>query len=162
MSITSISAAGLSQYVLQSSNSTQLKQALQTLQNTLASGDLNGAQSAFQTLQTLYQNSATASGSSSLSSSSQLSTDLTALGSALTAGDLSTAQSAFATLQSDLKTSPSPSLTNETNAASQSVQLVEAVLNTLNSSSASSRTSNSTNSLLESVYGSSSALNVLA
>jgi hypothetical protein len=161
MSITSISAAGLSQYVLQSSNSTQLKQALQTLQNSLASGDLNGAQSAFQTLQTLYQNSATASGSS-LSSSSQLSTDLTALGSALTSGDLSTAQSAFATLQSDLKNSPSPSQTNETNAASQSVQLVEEVLSTLNSSSASSSTSNPTNSLLESVYGSSSGLNVLA
>ncbi len=160
MSITSISAAGLSQYVLQASNSTQLKQSLQTLQNSLSSGDLNGAQSAFQTLQTLYQNSATASGSS-LSSSSQLSTDLTALGSALTAGDLSTAQSAFATLQSDLKNSPTPSQTNETNAASQSIQLVQEVLSTLNSSSASS-TSDSTNSLLESVYGSGNGLNVQA
>jgi hypothetical protein len=161
MSITSISAAGLSQYVLQASNSTQLKQSLQTLQNSLSSGDLNGAQSAFQTLQTLYQNSATASGSS-LSSSSQLSTDLTALGSALTAGDLSTAQSAFATLQSDLKNSPTPSQTNETNAASQSIQLVEEVLSTLNSSSASSTTADSTNSLLQSVYGSGNGLNVRA
>jgi len=161
MSITSISAAGLSQYVLQASNSTQLKQSLQTLQNSLSSGALNGAQSAFQTLQTLYQNSATASGSS-LSSSSQLSTDLTALGSALTAGDLSTAQSAFATLQSDLKNSPTPSQTNETNAASQSIQLVEEVLSTLNSSSASSTTADSTNSLLQSVYGSGNGLNVRA
>jgi len=160
MSVSSISAAGLSQYVLQASNSTQLKQALQTLQNSLGSGDLNGAQSAFQTLQTLYQNSATAGGST-LASSSQLSTDLTALGTALTAGDLSTAQSAFATLQSDLKTSASPAQTNETNAASQSLQLVQAVLSTLNSSSASSA-SDSTNSLLASVYGSSGSLNVLA
>jgi hypothetical protein len=160
MSITSISAAGLSQYVLQAGNSTQLKQALQTLQNSLSSGDLNGAQSAFQALQTLYQNSATTSGSS-LASSSQLSTDLTALGSALTAGDLSTAQSAFATLQSDLKSSPAPSQTNETGAASQSIQLVQEVLSTLNSSSASS-TSDSTNSLLESVYGGGKGLNVLA
>ena len=157
MSISPISAAGLSEYVLQASNSTQLKQALQSLQNTLASGDLNGAQSAFQTLQTLYQNAATASGSSL---SSQLSTDLTALGSALTSGDLSTAQSAFATLQSDLKSSPSPSQTNETNAASQSLQLVDALLSTLNPSP--SGTANPTNSLLESVYGDGGSLNVLA
>jgi len=161
MSIPSISAADLSQYVLQSSNSTLLKQALQALQNALASGDLSGAQSSFQTLQTLYQDSATAGGST-LSSSSQLSTDLTALGGALGSGDLSTAQSTFATLQSDLKNSPTPSLTNETNAASQSVLLVEEVLSTLNSSSPSTATPNSTNSLLESVYGSGSGLNVQA
>jgi len=161
MSITPISAAGLGQYVLQASNSTQLNQALQSLQSSLASGDLNGSQSAFQTLQTLYQNSATAGGST-LASSSQLSTDLTAINTALTAGDLSTAQSAFATLQSDLKTSPSPAQTNETNAASQSIQLVQQLLSTLNSSSASSA-SNSTSALLESVYGSSGGgLNVLA
>jgi hypothetical protein len=160
MSVSPISAAGLSQYVLQASNSTQLKQALQALQNGLASGDLNGAQSAFQTLQTLFQNAATASGSS-LSSSSQLSTDLTALGSALSSGDLSTAQSAFATLQSDLKSSPSPSLTNESNAASESVLLVNQLLSTL-SPSASTSTSNIANSVLESVYGSRKSLNVLA
>jgi hypothetical protein len=121
---------------------------------------LSGSQSAFQTLQTLYQNSATAGGTN-LSSSSQLSTDLTALGTALTSGDLSTAQSAFATLQSDLKTSPSPSQTNETTAASQSLQLVQEVLGTLNSSTASS-SANSTSALLDSVYGSGSSLNVLA
>jgi hypothetical protein len=55
VSITSISAAALGQYVFQASNSTPLKQTLQTLQSSLSSGDLNGAQSAFQTLQTLYQ-----------------------------------------------------------------------------------------------------------
>jgi hypothetical protein len=160
MSINPISAAGLGQYVLQASNSTQLTQALQSLQNSLASGDLSGSQSAFQTLQTLYQNSATAGGSTS-SSSSQLSTDLTAIGTALTAGDLSTAQSAFATFQNDLKTSPPPWQSNETNAASQSLQLVEGILSTLNSSSPSSA-SDSTSALLESVYGSKSGLNVLA
>ena len=158
MSITPISAAGLGQYVLQASNSTQLNRALQSLKNSLASGDVSGSQSAFQTLQTLYQDSATAGGST-LSSSSQLSTDLSAIGTALTAGDLSTAQSALATLQSDLKTSASPSQTNETNAASQSLQLVEGILSTLNSSTASS-SSSSTTALLDSVYG--SGLNVLA
>jgi hypothetical protein len=158
VSITSISAAGLGQYVLQASNSTQLNQALQSLKNSLASGDVSGSQSAFQNLQTLYQDSATAGGST-LSSSSQLSTDLSAIGTALTAGDLSTAQSALATLQSDLKTSASPSQTNETNAASQSLQLVEGILSTLTSSTASS-SSSSTTALLDSVYG--SGLNVLA
>ncbi len=154
MSITSISAAGLSQYVLQASNSSQLRQASQSLQNSLASGDLNGAQSAFQALQALYQNSATAGGGAL---SSQLASDLTAIGTALTAGDLSTAQSAFATLQKDLKTAPSPSQTNETTAASQSLQLVEQVLSMLNSSA-----SDSTSSLLDSVHASKGGLNVQA
>ena len=123
MQVGAISAAGLSQYVLSSSNSTQLQQALQTLQSSLSSGDLNGAQAAFGTLQQLNQSLATASGNS-LSSNSQLSTDLTALGSALTAGDLSTAQSAFATVQSDLKSSNSPSQTNEINRCGIAVRAV--------------------------------------
>jgi hypothetical protein len=152
LTIGSISAAGLSQYVLASSSSTELQQALHALQNSLASGNLNGAQSAFKSLQKLNQNLATASGNS-LSSSSQLSTHLAALGSALRSGNLSTAHSAFATVQSDLKSAASPSQTNETSVASQSVQLVNELLSTLNSSSSSSSTSDSTNSVLERVYG---------
>jgi len=152
MTTGSISAAGLSEYVLASSNPTQLQQALQTLQNSLASGDLNGANSAFQTVQRISQLSATVSGNSQ-SSGSQLSTDLAALGGALSSGDLSTAQSAFATVQSDLKTAASPSRANETSVASQSVQLVNELLSTLNLSSSSSSTSDSTNSVLERVYG---------
>jgi hypothetical protein len=54
MSINSISAAGLSQGVLASSNSAQ-QQALQSLQQSRASGAVNGAQSAFQTLEALFQ-----------------------------------------------------------------------------------------------------------
>ncbi|HYW37324.1 MAG TPA: hypothetical protein VE957_04355 [Terriglobales bacterium] len=158
MTTGSISAAGLSEYVLASSNSTQLQQALQTLQNSLASGDLNGANSAFQTVQRISQLSATLSGGSQ-SSSSQLSTDLAALGGALSSGDLSTAQSDFATVQSDLKNFPSPSQPIETNVASQSVQLVNELLSTLNSSSSSSSTSDSTTFVLEKLYGSPS-LNV--
>jgi hypothetical protein len=152
MTIGSISAAGLSQYVLTSSNSNSLQQILQTLQNTLSSGDLNAAQSAFSTLQNLNQTLATASGSS-LSSSSPLSTDLTALGNALNSGDLSTAQSAFTTVRSDLKNAASPSQTTEANVATQSQQLVAELLSTLNAS-ASSGSSDLTNSVLEKVYGS--------
>lgn len=166
MTIGSISAAGLGQYVLASRGSANLQQVLQTLQSSLSSGDVDGAQSAFATLQNLNQSLATASGSS-LSSNSQLSTDLSALGSALTSGDLSTAQSAFATVQSDLKSSNSPSQTDGINAASQSVQLVAGILSTLNlgtlnENSSSSNSADSTTSVLEAVYGSPSSLNVLA
>ncbi len=161
MTIGSISAAGLSQYVLSTSNSNQVQQTLQNLQNSLASGDLNGAQSAFQTLQSLFQNSAAAGGSSA-STSSPLATDLTSLGSALSSGDLSTAQSAFATVQNDLKNSPSLSETNEITAATQSLQLVEDLLSTVNPSTASSSSPDLTTSVLESVYASKSGLNVLA
>ncbi len=158
MSISSISAAGLSQYVLSSSNSPQ-QQALQTLQSSLASGDLNSAQSAFETLQAVLQNSATSTGTT-LSANSQFSTDLSALGSALSSGDLSTAQSAFATVLSDLKGSASAAQVNEANAASQSLQLVEGLLSRLDSSTASS--ADNTTSLLQSVYASQSGLNELA
>jgi hypothetical protein len=160
MATSPISAASLSQYVLQSSNATQLQQALQTLQSSLGTGDLNSAQASFQSLQTLLQGSATSSGTSL---NSQLSSDLTALGGALTAGDLSTAQSAFATVQSDLKTSASPTITSEANAASQAVQLVEGLLSTLSTSSTASTSSTDlTTSILENVYASKSGLNVIA
>ena len=161
MTVDSISAASLSQYVLSTNTSTQLSQALQTLQNSLGAGDLTGAQSAFQTLNTLYQNSLTASGASQ-SSTSQTSTDLAALGSALSSGDLSTAQSVFATVQTDLKASASTAQTTEANAASQSVALVEELLSSINPSTASSSLTDTTNSLLQDVYESKSGLNVFA
>jgi hypothetical protein len=161
MTVGSISAASLSQYVLASSESNPLQQALEALQSSLALGDLSGAQAAFQSVQNLNQSLETASGSSA-SSNTQLSTDLTALGSALGSGDLATAQSAFATVQSDLKKTGSPSETNEANAASQSVQLVQELLSAVNVNSSSSSTADSTTSVLDQVYGSRSRLNVLA
>ncbi|MGA7631222.1 MAG: hypothetical protein WCB11_10670 [Terriglobales bacterium] len=118
MSISPISAASLGHSVLAASNSTHLQQTLQTLQNSLTSGDLNGAQTAFNRLQSLNQNLETASGNSA-SSSFQLSTDLTAFGSALSAGDLSTVRSAFATVKNDLNPSNSPSQTDEASAATE-------------------------------------------
>jgi hypothetical protein len=162
MSITSVSAAGLAQYVLTSSSSNQLQQTLQSLQDSLAAGDLSGARSAFQTLQQLNQNVTNANGSTP-SNSSLLSADLTALGSALSSGDLSTAQSAFATVQSDLSSASSPSRTLEASLASQSEQLVQGLLSTLEpSSGSSSNVSDPTTSLLDSVYGIAGGLNVTA
>ena len=161
MSVGPISAASLSQYVLASSNSTQLQQTLQTLQNSLALGDLTGAQSAFHSLQRLNQNLTTASGSSA-SNGSPLSTDLAALGSALTSGDLATAQSAFTTVKGDLKSATSSSQTLETSLASQSEKLVQGLLSSLNPSETSSSASDPTTALLDSVYGVSGGLNVTA
>ena len=161
MTVNPISAASLSAGVLDSSDSNQLQQALQILQNSLTSGNLNSAKSAFETVQTINQGLATASGSS-LSSNSQLSTDLTALGSAIGSGNLATAQSLFATVKNDLKNSNSPSLANEINTASQSVQSVQELLSTVNISSPSSSNSDTTTSVLDQVYGSSGGLNVHA
>lgn len=158
MATGSISAASLSQYVLSSSNSTQLQQALQALQNSLTAANLDNAQAAFQTVQKLNQGLATANAGSG---SSAVSTDLTALGSALNSGNLSSAQSAFATLQSDLKSSNSPSQTIEATTASEASQLVAELLSTTNVSSPSSYP-DSTTSVLEQVYGSKNGLNVVA
>lgn len=162
--MSSISAVGLSKDVLASRKSPQ-QPALQALQNALATGDLTGAQSAFQTLRSVLQDGATASGST-LSSNSLLASDLTSLSSALSSGNLSAAQSAFATFLGDLQNTAAPAQTHETNAASQSVQLVEELLSTVNSTNTSSTTAPSstsadaTISLLQSYYGSKSGLNV--
>jgi hypothetical protein len=158
MEISPISAASLGQSVLASSNTTHLQQILQTLKNSIGSGNLNDAQSAFQDLQQLSENLATA-GNSSSSSDSQLSADLAVLGGALSSGDLSTAQSAFATVQSDLKSSASPAISLEASAASQAQQLVQALLSPLNPAESSSNGSN-LNSLLTGVYAN-KGLNVL-
>jgi ribosomal protein S20 len=159
MSVGAISAASLSDYILLSSNATQVQQTVQALHNSLESGNLSTATSQFQRLQKLVQSAASAAGSSS-STNTQLSTDLTALGSALSSGDLGSAQSAFATVQNNLKNSPSPSQIDENNAASQSVQLVQEMVGSLNSAAPSN--ADSMNSLLEQVYGGGSILNVIA
>jgi hypothetical protein len=162
MEISPISAASLGQSVLAASHSTQLQASMDNLQSSLSSGDLNDAQTAFDTLQSLNQSSQNASGSAS--SNSQLSSDLTALGNAIGLGDLSTAQSAFASVKNDLKSSNSPSQANETSVANEAEQLVSELLTTLNvnTSSESSSASDSTTSVLERVYGSSRSLDVHA
>jgi hypothetical protein len=159
MSIGSISAADLSQAVLSSSGASQEEQTLQSLETSLAIGNLNAASNLFQNLQNLFQNAGSAGGDNA-ANGTQLSTDLNALGAALSSGDLTTAQSAFATVQNDLKTSPSPTQANEINAATQSEQLVQELLAPLNNTDSSS--SDNTSALLSQVYGGSSGLNVFA
>jgi hypothetical protein len=161
-SVSGISAAGLAQYVLTSSNSKRLQQAFQTLKNSLLAGDLTTADSAFQSVQQLFQNSAAATGYSNYT---QFFTDLSALGNAISSGNLVSAQAAFTTVQSDLQTGSSPTLALETGASSQSVQLVQELLGTVSNNSqdsASTTTADQTTSVLDAVYGNRSGLNVVA
>ena len=55
MSISPISAASLGQYVLSTGNPAALQQGLQTLQESLASGDLNTATAALQSVETFFK-----------------------------------------------------------------------------------------------------------
>jgi hypothetical protein len=159
MAVDSISAASLSQYVLSTSDSNPLSQAMDDLQNSLGLGDLKGAQAAFQTVQNLTKSLETVSGSSA-TNSSQLSSDLVTLGSALTSDNLSSAESALTTVKSDIGSSSSPSLINETNAASQSELLVQELLSTVNVNTNSSNPSDNTTSVLDAVYGSHNNVNM--
>jgi hypothetical protein len=155
MTVAALSTAGFSQYIAASSLVSASQQAFQSMQQSLASGNLTAAQSAFKTYQQLNQGATTANSSSvsSSSGSSQLSTDMAALGSAISSGSLTTAQSAFATVQSDLKTTPSQAVTNAEGAVAQTVQWVDDLLSLSSSSSESSTLVDPTTSILDSAYG---------
>jgi hypothetical protein len=126
MAVAALSTAGFSGFIAASSDVSASDQAWQALQQSLASGNLTAAQSAFNSYQQLNQPE-NSSGSSS--SNSQLATDLTALGTAIGSGNLSSAQSAFATVQNDLKSSPPQSVTNAESAVNQTVGWVDDLLN---------------------------------
>ena len=152
MSVTALSSAGFSQYVTASSNITASQQALQSLQQALAAGNLNAAQTAFNTYKTLNQNLLNASGGSS--TTSQLSTDLTTLGTAISSGDLSAAQSAFTAVQNDAKATTSPAIAAALAAAAQTVSEIEQLLSSFSTSSTSSSTSSDPlTQILDTAYG---------
>lgn len=150
MSVTGISSASLPGYGAAASNLSASQQALLALQNSLATGNLTAAQTAFNTYQQLNQPTAS---STTAASSTPFATDLAALGSAISSGNLTTAQSAFATLQSGLKTSPPPTLTAALAAVQQSVQSVTSLLNFSDSNNSSSTTTDPLTSLLLTAYG---------
>ncbi len=92
---TSISNENVRQDILAQGDPTQ-RRTLQTLQENIAGGDLNAAQSQYQGLRDLFRASATVNGAS-LVSSTQLSTRPSTLSSALSSGNLTTFQAAFST-----------------------------------------------------------------
>jgi len=124
MTVTALSSAGLSQYFSSSSNLAESQKAFQSLQSSLAAGNLNAARDAYKTYNQLNQ-LATVNGSSS---SAQLAADMSVLGSALIAGNLAKARVAFAAVQSDLKTTPSQAMENASAAAARTVQWVNELL----------------------------------
>jgi hypothetical protein len=147
MAIAALSTAGFSQYLALTSNVGASQQAWQSLQQSLASGNLTTAQTAFNTYQQLNQN---LTGSSA---SSQFATDMTALGQAIGSGDLTTAQQAFTTVQNDLKTEPSPAVQSAESAVAQTVNEVDDLLGLDNSASASTTSTDPTTAILDSAYG---------
>jgi hypothetical protein len=151
MSVAGISSASLPGYGAAASSLSASQQALLALQNSLATGNLTTAQTAFNTYQQLNQPAST--GTSSTSTSTPFTTDLAALSSAISSGDLTTAQSAFATLQAELKTTPAPTLTAALAAVQQSVQSVTSLLNFSDSNNSSSTTTDPLTSLLLTAYG---------
>jgi hypothetical protein len=156
MAIAALSNAGFTQYVAASSHVSASQQALQALGQSLAAGNLSAAQSAFASYQGLNQSLANASGTGSgtaAGSASQLTTDLNTLGTALSGGDLTTARQAFATVQSDLKSAPSPAVTNAENAVAQTVGWVDDLLTLSGSSGAETTTVDPTTQILNSAYG---------
>jgi hypothetical protein len=150
MSVAALSTAGFSQYIAASSNVSASDQAWESLAQSLASGNLTAAQTAFNSYQQINQNTSSSIGSSS---GSQLSTDLKALGSAIGSGDLSTAQSAFATVQSDFKAAPPQSVSNAESAVAQTVQWVDDLLSLSTPSSAPNAPADPTTSILDAAYG---------
>jgi hypothetical protein len=150
MAVAALSTAGFTQYINSLSNVTASDKAWQSLQQSLASGNLTAAQTAFNTYQQLNQDVASATGSSS---NSQLSTDLTALGGAIGSGNLSTAQSAFATVQNDLKSAPPQSVANAEAGVAQTVQWIDDLLDLSTSNNTATTPADPTTAILDAAYG---------
>lgn len=148
MSVSGISSSSLTQLLgTDGSNSmSQMQQAWKQLGQDLQSGNLSGAQSAFQTIQQL-QSQATGSSGSKSQGSSQLSSDMQALGQALSAGNLSAAQSAFSAVKSDMKSMHHHHHSQAASASSQSTNSqADDIVELLGSSTNSTGNSSSTTS----------------
>jgi len=122
------------------------------LQQSVASGNLTAAQSAFNTYNQLDR--ITASTDSAISSASTpLATDMKALGTAISSGNVTTTQAAFATVQDDLKNTPSQAMASAQAAVAQTVQWVDDLLSIGSSSTSSSSSPDPITAIYNSVYG---------
>ena len=161
MAVAALSTAGFSQYIAASSNVSASQLAFQSLEQSLASGNLGQAQAAFNTYQQLNQAATPTSAgtpssnasTSSTSTTSQFSKDLAALGTAIGSGNLATAQSAFTTLQGDLKSAPPQAVTNAESAVAQTVSWVDDLLNLSSNNTADATPVDPTTAMLDSAYG---------
>ncbi|MGA2671618.1 MAG: hypothetical protein ABSE99_00205 [Terracidiphilus sp.] len=159
MTISALSTAGLSQFVLYSSNLNKSQKAWQSLEQNLAAGNLSGAQSAFNSYQQANQN-LLALGAASTPANTQLNTDMTALSKALSSGNLSDAQSAFASVQNDLKTTPSQTTPAAAAAMNQAVQMVDDLLTLSSAATFSSTPADPTVAILGGAFGVNTSPNI--
>lgn len=105
MSITGISTTNLMQLgQTGASYFTQMKEAWQSLEKSLNSGDTKTAQATVATIQKLQEKYQSMFSSQDESKSTQFNADLKALSEALSKGDLGTAKTAVATLKNDYVT----------------------------------------------------------
>jgi hypothetical protein len=81
----------------------QLRKDFAALATSLASGDLEGARTAFATLTKDRQNAGQARSGPQTEANSRLSADLAAIGNALRSGNLDDARTAFGTLRQDMQ-----------------------------------------------------------
>jgi hypothetical protein len=151
MSLVALSTTGFSQYLSASSGVSASQQDFQSLQQSLASGNLAAAQSAFNAYQQLNLPPTSTTGGSS--TPTLFATNLASLGSAISSGNVAKAQSAFATLQTGLNASPSQSITNAETAVAQTVQWIDDLLSLSSQGSTSSAPYDPTTSILDSAYG---------
>ncbi len=150
MSTTSVTSSLLSQLDPTSDSSgnfSKMKQAWQQLSQSLQSGDLDGAKTAFATITQLQQQVQSSKGTSS-NQNSQLSADMKTLGQALQSGDLSSAQSAFAAVQKDMQAAHGHHHHHGSSASSASSSTTESEIEQLLSNTSTSSAQSSSTSAL--------------
>ncbi len=102
MSITNVASGSIALQTLRHSSQDQ-KNYLDQLQQSVKTGDLNGAQQAYNSLSKLIQNTAAAKNDKPFGGNTTLQKDFKSLGDALKTGDKQTVQKAFSQFIKDLQ-----------------------------------------------------------
>lgn len=102
MSITNVASGSIALQTLRHSSQDQ-KNYLDQLQQSITSGDLNGAQQAYDSLSKLIQNTPAAKNGKPFGGNTTLQKDFKSLGDALKTGDKATVQKAFSQFIKDLQ-----------------------------------------------------------
>jgi hypothetical protein len=129
MSITGLSAAGLSSVIQLTAESGASANTWKALGQSLAKSDLKTAQTLYSSYERMIARS------SSLSSGTQFAKELASLGSALTKGDLATAKTAYATVSDELKNNPALTMANTQAATERTIQWLDDLLSLKHSNS---------------------------
>jgi hypothetical protein len=158
MIVAALSTARISQQIPPTNSLTKSQQAWQTLQQSLASGNLAAAQTAFSSYQQTGQISAPADANSP--SNSQATMSVTALGNALSSGDLSGARTALAQAQVSMMSTPEQAVADPVAAVSQAAQRVDDMLSLSDSSSFSPTPADPTTAIEDGSFGVNTSPNI--